>query len=66
MEQLVAHHRRGLSFQSTQALARLLAATKPQHLLRSTLISKELRDRFDAVTVRVWEVAIDLTPDMRE
>ena len=44
----------GLSLQTAQALARLIAATKPQYIMRSTLIPMSQRQAFDEVTVKIW------------
>ena len=48
----LTHH--GLSLQTAQSLARLIAATKPQYIMRSTLIPVEQRRAFDDVTAKIW------------
>ncbi len=48
----------GLSLQTMQALVRLMAATRPQHVMRSTLVPVALRREYDATTERLWETRI--------
>ena len=55
LEQLWALHQHGLSAQSAQALARVLASTKPQHVLRSTRVTKEQAEKYDRVAEKIWD-----------
>ena len=48
----LTHH--GLTFHTAQAITRLIAVTKPQHLMRSALIPVEQRKAFDEVTMNIW------------
>eukprot|EP00969_Alexandrium_andersonii_P182563 8066490-Alexandrium_andersonii.AAC.1 len=55
VDRILELSRHGLSLQTAQVLIRTLAATKPQHVMRSALIPVEQRQRFDAITEKVWE-----------
>ncbi|CAK0898926.1 unnamed protein product, partial [Prorocentrum cordatum] len=72
VDRILDLQRHGLSLQTAQVLSRTLAATKPQYVMRSTLVSEEGRARFEAVTAKVWERTVaaawddgQLTPAMR-
>ena len=55
VDRILDLQRHGLSLQTAQVLSRTLAATKPQYVMRSTLVSEEGRARFEAVTAKLWE-----------
>ncbi|MCP4451464.1 MAG: hypothetical protein GY809_08385 [Planctomycetes bacterium] len=48
----------GLSRQTAQSLTRLIAATKPQYIMRSTLIPISQRKKFDDATIKIWVTKI--------
>ena len=54
VDRLIELTRHGLSMQTAQALTRLIAATKPQYIMRSTLIPVGQRQAFDDVTAKIW------------
>ena len=59
MEQIWALHQHGLSRQSAQGLARVLASTKPQHVLRSTRVSDAQAEAYDRVAEKIWEKILE-------
>lgn len=57
-DKIVELRQHGVSLQTAQALSRLIAATRPQYIMRSTLIPMDQRKMFDRVTIKIWVMKV--------
>ena len=54
LERLRLLHENGLPLQTTQALARLVAQSRPQHVIRGSRVPSEFVHQFDNMIERFW------------